>query len=328
MTKRERVAATLRGEATDRPAWGLWRHFYEAESTAADLARVMLAWAREYDFDFLKVNPRAHYHAEGWGTRYRYSGAPHQRPELVAVPVRQPEDWRRLKPLAPTEGALGEQLEALRLIREGLGGEVPFVETVFTPLGVAQYLVESDEVLLRHLREAPEAVEEGLATIARTFADFARACLDVGCDGIFFATTHWASLDRLTPRQYERFGRPYDLQVLAAVEGAPLNILHVCAERNLLYQLAGYPVAAFNWAATSPTNPSLGEARQRIPGMLIGGLSPEALTAATPALALEQARAAAAATGKRGWALGPNCSIPTNSNPAVLQALREALPTL
>ena len=30
----ERLQATIRGEAVDRPAWSLWRHFYETEATA------------------------------------------------------------------------------------------------------------------------------------------------------------------------------------------------------------------------------------------------------------------------------------------------------
>ena len=55
MTKRERVAAALRGEPADRPAWSLWRHFYAAESTADQLAERMLAWIGQYPFDFPNI---------------------------------------------------------------------------------------------------------------------------------------------------------------------------------------------------------------------------------------------------------------------------------
>ena len=52
--------------------------------------------------------------------------------------------------------------------------------------------------------------------------------------------------------------------------GAPFNVLHVCKSRNLLFELADYPVAAFSWAATDATNPSLADALQRIKGAVMG----------------------------------------------------------
>jgi uroporphyrinogen decarboxylase len=288
MTKRERVAAALRGEPTDRPAWSLWRHFYAAESTADQLAESMLSWVRQYPFDFLKVNPRAQYHVEPWGARYRYSGREHERPERLDYPIKTADDWERLEPRGLDAPALAEQLEALRKIGAGLRGR-------------------------------PAAVHHGLDAIARTFAPFAEACLEAGADGIFFATTRWASRDYLTPAEYAEFGRPYDLRVLDAVRGAEFNILHVCDSHNMLLDLADYPVQAFNWAATDPTNPTISQAA-RLPGLRIGGLSAEALTSSDPAQARQEAEAARAQAGDRGWALGPSCSIPTTSQDENIRA--------
>ena len=156
---------------------------------------------------------------------------------------------------------------------------------------VADRLVGSDEQLVSDLRARPALVHEALAAIAATFAGFARACLAAGASGIFFATT-WATRGKLTPAEYDEFGRRYDLQVLDAVRAAPFNVLHVCRSENRLLDLADYPVAAFSWAATDPTNPSLAEAAKKLPGAVIGGLSNEALVAATPELARAEARAA------------------------------------
>jgi uroporphyrinogen decarboxylase len=324
MTKRERVAAALRGEPADRPAWSLWRHFYAAESTADQLAERMLAWVGQYPFDFLKVNPRAQYHVEPWGARYRYSGREHERPERLDYPIKSADDWERLEPRGLDAPALAEQLEALRKIGAGLRGELPFAETVFSPLAVAGYLVEDNQTLVRHLRERPAAVHHGLDAVARTFAPFAEACLEAGADGIFFATTRWASRDFLTPAEYAEFGRPYDLRVLDAVRGAEFNILHVCDSHNMLLDLADYPVQAFNWAATDPTNPTISQAG-RLPGLRIGGLSGEALTTSDPARATREAEAARAQAGDRGWALGPNCSIPTTSRDENIRAAARAI---
>ena len=62
--KRERVQAALAGEPVDWPPVSMWRHFYEFEETAEGLAEAMLGFQRRYDWDFMKVNPRASYHAE------------------------------------------------------------------------------------------------------------------------------------------------------------------------------------------------------------------------------------------------------------------------
>jgi uroporphyrinogen decarboxylase len=324
LTKRERLQAAIRGQPTDRPPWSLWRHFYEAESTAEQLVGRMLSWVRTYELDFLKVNPRAQYHVEGWGARYQYSGRQHDRPKLLDWPIKTVEDWERLEVLDLDSPALAEQLAGVRAIGEGLSGEVPFVETVFSPLAVAGYLVQDNQTLVRHLREHPSAVHQGLDTITRTFAPFANACLAAGADGIFFATTRWASRDYLTLAEYAEFGRPYDLRVLEAVRGTDFNILHVCDSHNMLLDLADYPVRAFNWAATDPTNPNLADAAA-LPGLRIGGLSGDALTRPDTAQVIREVDAAREQAGPARWALGPNCSIPTTSRDENIRAAGRAI---
>jgi uroporphyrinogen decarboxylase len=325
MNKRERVTAALRGVAVDRPPISFWRHFFEKETSAAGLAEAMLGFQRTYDWDFMKVNPRACYHAEPWGCRFQFSGQPHIEPKLLEAAVKTPEDWRKVTALPPNAGALGEQLEALRLIKEGLRGEVPFVETVFTPLSVAGRLVGSDDVMREHLRRYPERVHEALEAITTTFEGFAKACLDAGVDGLFFATTGWATYDRLTDAEYEEFGRPYDLRVLQAVQGAPFNILHVCRSHNMLWKLMDYPAHAVNWATADATNPKLGEVWRQSHRAVIGGVdhlgtlrqgAPEAVRGEVKG-AVEQTRI--------GLFVGPGCSISPQTPEANLRAARQAV---
>jgi uroporphyrinogen decarboxylase len=323
MSRRERVMAAVRGEETDRPPWGLWRHFYAAECTADQLAERMLNWVNRYSFDFLKVNPRAQYHVEIWDARYQYSGREHEKPERLDFPIKNVEDWTQLERRGLDARALAEQLAALQSIGDGLEGGTPYVETIFTPLAIAGYLVENSETLVEHLRARPDLVHAALETITETFAPFAAACIEAGADGIFLATTRWASRDYLTPSEYAEFGRPYDLRILKAVEGAAFNVLHVCDSHNMLADLADYPVQAFNWAATDPTNPTLADAS--VPGLRIGGLSAEALVAADPTRASVEARAIWATAGSRGWALAPDCSIPTDSRDENIRAAGRAL---
>ncbi len=328
MSKRERVEAALRGRPVDRQPISFWRHFFEKETTAHGLADAMLGFQRQYAWDFMKVNPRACYHAEPWGCRFQFSGQAHIEPKLIEPVIKTPEDWRKIGPLPPTIGSLGEQLQALRLIKAGLQGEVPFVETVFTPLSVAGRLTGSDEVMLEHLRRYPERVHEALDAIAVTFEGFAKACIDVGADGLFFATTGWATYERLTDVEYEEFGRPYDVRVLNAVEEAPLNILHVCRSRNMLWKLLDYRACAFNWATADPTNPALGEVRQRSHRAVIGGIDHiGTLRHGTPDAVKAELRAAVE-QGREGLFIGPGCSISPQTPESNLRAARGAVEEL
>jgi uroporphyrinogen decarboxylase len=325
MHKRERVRAALQGRPVDRPPISFWRHFFEKETSAAGLAEAMLGFQRTYDWDFMKVNPRACYHAEPWGCRFQFSGQPHIDPKLIEPAIKSPDDWRQIKPLGPTTGAFGEQLEALRRIQDGLHGEIPFVETIFTPLSVAGRLVGSDEIMRDHLGRYPERVHEALEAITVTFERFAKACLEVGVDGVFYATTGWATYDRLTDAEYAEFGRPYDVRVLKAVEDAPFNILHVCRSHNMVWKLMDYPAHAVNWATADPTNPNIGEVWQRSHRLVIGGVDHiNTLRQGTPEAVAAEVRSAVGQT-REGLLIGPGCSISPQTPEANLRAARAAV---
>ena len=96
MTPRERVLATLRGEPTDRPPISFWGHVYHRESSADELVAHTLERWREFEWDWIKLNPRKHYHVEGWGVRYAYSGVANEKPRLVSYPVHEPGDWAHI----------------------------------------------------------------------------------------------------------------------------------------------------------------------------------------------------------------------------------------
>lgn len=323
MTKQQRIDAALHNQPVDRPPVSLWRHFYECERTAEDLAGAMLAFHKKYDWDWMKVNPRASYHVEGWGVKTDYGqGGPSDKPRITEYPIKGPSDWGKLQPLSMTEGVLDEQIEVLERIGEALGGEAPYLETIFNPLSIAADLVGDDRVFMDILQSNPQPVKDALEVITETFATFARECLKAGASGIFFATTEWASRDRLNEDQWNEWGRPYDLRVLQAVQGAQFNVLHVCKDNNLLYSLADYPVQAINWAVGSPGNPSLRDVQLNTDKTVIGGYKNETLRDGTPAQITAEARMAREQTGGRRWMLGPACSIPVDCPEENVRAAR------
>ena len=323
MSKKALIDAAVRGEPVDRVPVSLWRHFYECEETAEGLAGAMLAWQAKYDWDWMKINPRASYHVEDWGVKLRFSGQPLVKPVVTAVPVESPADWAKLRPLDVHAGALGEQLEVAERLCEALGGKVYALETVFSPLSIAGDLVRDGQEVVTLMRDDPQALHGALEVITATFVEFVPAVLKAGADGLFFATTEWASRDMLTSEQYAEFGRPYDLRVLAAAQDAGFNVLHVCKNNNYLLDLLDYPVHGFNWAVGSPGNPGLREVQEQTDKVVIGGLLNETLREADAAHVNAEARAADLQTGGRRWILGPACSIAVDTPDATVRAARD-----
>jgi uroporphyrinogen decarboxylase len=328
MNKKERVDAALRGDPVDRVPASLWGHDFEREWNPQTFAEAMIENYTRYDWDFMKVNPRACYHVEGWKVKVRPSGEKYQPPVFEDTPIKSASDWKRLRPLDPERGTLGEQLHALRLINHAMGFEAYFVQTIFCPLGVAKYLVcNSAEPVLHTIREDRAAMHAALRVITETFINFAIACLDEGASGIFYATNGWASQSMLTPDQYREFGEQYDLEFLDSIKSrSKFTILHNCGTHIYFDQLASYPIHAINWAATLEGNPDLREGKMRSGKAVMGGISEKTvLKSGSPVQVEEEVAKALELTGGRHFLLAPGCSVPPETPAKNVEAIRSVL---
>jgi uroporphyrinogen decarboxylase len=325
MTHGERVHATLRGEEVDRPPVSMWRHHFADERTVEGLAEATLTFQRDSDWDFVKVNPRATYHAEVFGMPFTLRDDNH--PDVVDTLVKEPEDWRKIQPLGLDQPVLADHLRALELIMAGTRDDTPILMTVFNPISIAARFTPSGRLFAQHLRENFDEVAPALEAITETFVRFGRACLERGASGLFLATTAWASRRRLTEDEYARFAKPFELKVLDAVSQGSFNILHVCQDQNMLRAVSDYPVHAFNWDALGTDNPSLVEGKNLIGDRpVIGGIPHEAaLAASTPGEIASAVSGLKAAMGQRGWIAGPGCTFDGSTPAANLKALRDAI---
>jgi uroporphyrinogen decarboxylase len=320
MLKRERVIGALRGEPVDRVPIAFWLHNFATENSADGLATETLRLARVFDWDFLKPQSRAQCFAEMWGLTYRSSTERATPFSVTHTPLTSGADVARLRPVDPRRGALGEQLAALATIRSGVGRDTPIIWTVFAPMMVMPYLLTGGRAqALALARAEPKAMDDGLAAIAETLAEYARACLEAGADGLFYAT-NIARRDGLTDEECRRFQRPHDLRILAAVAHAPFNLLHVCGRGIHFDEFADYPVAAFSWALGGD-NPSLSEVRRRTGRAVVGGLpgKPEIAEMTAAAIAM-RARRALGEMGGRALLLAPDCSINPDTPDDLLRA--------
>lgn len=327
MNKKERVEAALRGEVVDRVPASVWGHDFTREWSAQGLTEAMVENFTRYNWDYLKVNPRASYHVEDWKVRVRPSGEKYKKPIFEDSPIKNASDWKRLRPLEPDQGVLGEHLKALQLINHSIGYEAYFVQTIFCPLGIAQCLAgDRIEPVLQTIREDRSAMHSALRVITETFITFAIACLEYGASGIFYATNGWASESLLTSDRYREFGEQYDLEFLDAIKSrTKFNILHNCGEHIYFDQLAEYPVHAISWSADGVGNPSLQDGKKRSGKAVMGGISLQALKDSSPARIREEVARAREQTGERHFLLAPGCAIPPETPAKNLEAVRDAL---
>jgi len=308
MTKRERLEATMAGQAIDRPAIALWRHFPGDDQRAQDLAAAQIAFQRRYDLNLIKVSPASSFCLQDWGVRDRYMGSLEGTREYIDRPVTSPEDWRSLPVLDPAQGALGRQLRCLEIIGEAQRQNpdpAPFIQTIFSPLAQAKNLAGPDRMLVL-MRQDPDAFKAGLETLAQTTISFLKAAKRTRIAGIFYAVQH-ARYALMSEAEYREFGMPYDLRILEHLNGTWFNMLHLHGQDIMFDLLADYPVQAINWH-DQETPPLLKEATKRTDKVLVGGLGRiETMMRGTPDDVIAKVADAMAQTGGKQFILGVGC---------------------
>jgi uroporphyrinogen decarboxylase len=322
MTKRERLAAAIVGQDVDRVPVALWRHFPVDDGSAEELAQSAAAFRQQYDWDFVKLTPSSHYSVAAWGTEVAYRGHAHGTSDYINFPVQEAADWGRLQPLDVQSGMYGQQLVCVRRLRELVGDEIPFIETIFSPMDQARHLIGRGMELV-HMRRYPEQVQAALEMITETTIQFVKAVLDAGADGIFYAT-QYATATAMSREEYTQICRPLDLKILAAAQGASFNMFHLHGNHTYFDLVADYPIHALNWHDRE-TGLSLAEGKKHFAGMVIGGISQQEMVEGTPAEITRLAREAIESTQANRMGLATGCVVSTVTPWGNMRALRAAV---
>jgi len=304
MNKAERVRAALGGKPVDRPPFSIWYHFGNQHASSERTAQAHLEFYDYYDLDFLKVM-----------NDYDYPMPPGMETMESA------EDLKRLQAFNIERSPLGNQLRALEYIAKGLRGIALFVDTLFNAWNtIRRNLVK--EALPRLMADHPRELTEALKVINQNLIQYALASLDRGSAGIFFSVP--ASAEFITPEQYERFMRPFDLEFLNAVKGkGEMNILHAHGEKLYLDRLLDYPVQAISWADLNG-GPSISAMRRKTSLTLMGGIDHVKFAYSSAKVIRRQVAEARVQGGQTKFILAPGCSVPTYSFPPLIKAARDA----
>jgi uroporphyrinogen decarboxylase len=321
-THKERIQASINNEIIDRPPVALWRHFPMDDQSPETLAAATLHFQHTYDFDLVKVTPTSSFSIRDWGVEDKWTGHTEGTREYTKRVIHEPKDWEKLPVLNPAATHLAGQLNCLRLIRKELSPDTPLLQTIFSPLAQAKNLA-GNETLIAHLRLYPEAVMQGLATIAETTRRFVEACLATGIDGVFYAIQH-AQASLLTLDEYKTFGLPHDQKTLEPAQELWCNLLHLHGHDVYFSILDSLKFPIVNWHDRE-TYPSLAEAQKLFNGVMCGGMRQDTLVYENQAEVRKEAADAIQQTNGKRFILGTGCVVPVIASHGNILAARKSV---
>ncbi len=236
LTSLQRVQRRLNGAPVDRApnfdiimAYGAHhigaklRDYYLDYRTLVQMNRAMLETAQ---LDIVQVISDPYREAADCGLPVEFpeDGLPLRRGLLFE----NPSDLARFKPPAPDQGRrMSDRLEAVRLLKEQVGGSVPVLGWVEGALAEANDL-RGDSALLTDLYDRPEWVRELLEICTGLEIAFARAQIEAGADIIGLGD---AIASQVSPRMYRQFALPYEQRIFTAVrELGAIPRLHICGD--------------------------------------------------------------------------------------------------
>lgn len=331
LTKKQRFEGILQGKAADRPIASGWHHFLDKEQSASDLAEATIDFAKKYDWDWIKINPRATYLAEAFGNTYDFNDYRWVFPRQSHAIIQKPKDvWKVDKVNVNESAPLQEQVEAVRLIREGLP-ETPIIQTVFSPLTILMFLTgnssyvnqtmygSEEPVNFKELLESERSgVHQALHTIAVTMANYVKALEEVGVDGLFYAVTGTPNPELFDEASFNEFSRPYDLIVLNAMKKGK-RILHTCGAHAQPARFDDYPVEGISWDTEAEGNPGLDLPLKKTK---VAGINHHIFEGKDDSLIEQQAKDAITIMKNQPFLLVPNCAVSVKATEGALQTLR------
>ncbi len=331
MNPLERVRRRLAGESVDRrPNFDIYMQraarqvgrplsSYYLDHRA--LVEATLAVQEAFALDLVQTISDPYREASdlGLAVEWPQDGLPLRR----AILIEEPEDAERLRLVAPEDGRrMSDRLDAVRLLRERVGGDVPVMGWVEGAFALASVL-RGDTNLLLDLHDRPGWLRALLDRLVEVGVAFARAQVAAGAHVVGLGDS-MGSL--VSARQYREFVLPYEQRVFAAVrEAGAIPRLHICGNtRHLLAEMAnsGAEIVDLDWmvdlraaaAAFGPEGPAPCGNFDPVTVMLQG--TPDTVDAAV--------RACAAAAGPRHFSAA-GCEVPDGTPQANVLAHARAL---
>ena len=298
MTKRKRVRAAFHGLETDHVPVCFWKHVPQELWQEDKFIEAQVDFYKKTDVDFVKLSADGYF---GW-------------PAPALGKLEQAKDLYQMKAFGPDHPFIREQIHRTKKIVSTLKDECCCLYLIFCPLSYLRLEIGYPR-MMELIREDPEAVKHACRVIAGDVKLLVRGIIEeAGCDGIFYSVQN-GEVNRFTYEEYREWVTPSDKEVLDYANTlSDMNALHCCAWEeinNRLEDWSDYDSAVVSWSryidglGVSQAKDTFkrtvwGGFDNRLGSLLYSGTKEE-IQAETKALIEEG--------GKRGFIIGPDCSI-------------------
>ena len=251
-------------------------------------------------------------------------------------PVQSADAVRKL-PRPDVSDSLGYVMDAVRLTRRELAGQVPLIGFSGSPWTLATYMIEGGSSKTfgkakKLIYQEPKVAHELLGKLADTVTDYLNAQIDSGAQAVQIFDT-WGGA--LSAAAYREFSLAYMEQIVAGLrresEGRPVPVILFSKGCNTQLEAlarSGCDALGVDWTIT------LGEARKRVGERvaLQGNLDP-AILLADPAVIRREVENTLNSFGPgHGHVFNLGHGITPDVNPdhlaALIEAVRELSPAL
>jgi uroporphyrinogen decarboxylase len=333
MNSLQRVAATIRLEATDRaPVIAqVFGHAARVAGVPVDdyvrdgetLARCQLKALEQYRYDAVFAVMDVSVEAEAAGSVLRYPKDQYPVIERYALPRRGGDGEGLTIPDPRRAGRMPQLLKALTVLRRELGDEVAVIGSVLGPFTLATQLLGLERTLYLALDDPldlAQLMDFATAVVIR----FGQAQLQAGAH-LLMVFDPSASPAVVPPSFFRAFELPRLLRVFQALTAAGTagNWLHIAGPVAPIlsdYAKAGVAVANFDYMV------SAAEARKRLPATCCdGNIKSLLFVEGSPVeVEAEAFKLLCAFADRRGFILSSGCEIPPEAKPENVAALVKA----
>jgi MtaA/CmuA family methyltransferase len=250
------MARRLHGEPVDRPPdFNIFMTF-AAHHVGQPLSRYYtdyrvlcdanFAVMEDFSIDVAQAISDPYREAADWGLEVEFpeDGLPVRKSFLV----NDPADVDKLVPPDPATGRrMSDRLEAIRLFRERVGGDVPVMGWVEGAMAEVADL-RGDSNLMYDFYDRSDWLADFLEKVTEIAIAFARAQIEAGADIIGLGD---AIASQLSPEMYTHYALPYEQRIFEAVhEAGGLARLHICGDTSrILAEMArsGADIIDIDW---------------------------------------------------------------------------------
>ncbi|MDD3335531.1 MAG: uroporphyrinogen decarboxylase family protein [Eubacteriales bacterium] len=301
MNKMERVKAAISKQPVDHVPACFSLHFPKEVASGDAAIKAHLDFYRQTDTDILKIMNE------------------NLVPEIGEM--NSPQDWNKIPSYNRHSPFMQKQLDMIKRLLDQ-AGDVYSLATIhgicassIHPLEQRYGYVPVRKMFVEQMRTNKQPMLDARHRIADAMSDLAQACIEIGCNGIYYAALG-GEKHFYTDEEFAEAVEPFDRQILTAAREAKGDVLlHICKENLEMsrYRNYGDLCDIVNWGVYEAPY-SLEDGRKLFPnaaimgglanrsGVLVDGTIPE-LEAAVRKVIHD--------FGEKGFILGADCTLPT-----------------